>query len=194
MKLEIDADCVNHQCDPRSALRESFFEIMGEGLDELDRWSHPVALRIANATWNRSLVLSCLPSPEGTYGLFFETNGRKWVLPTPFVDLVLDELAENGSCPARGGRPTQDFLRRQNAKNNLFHEFLHFAGFEALPDHGSLTGSRIDRRQLDRVYACAALAFPLPTQINPSRAATMRSCLTCLGDDPHARERCGALP
>lgn len=198
------------------------------GLGELQAWSPELVSRIVASVRGRSLLLSCERLSTGDLAqhrqevrpasLFRRAKVlREWLVLPSVAQAAADGLALSGNlkrtdAAERYARWYKDLmaekrwdygLELRQEQNNLFHEFLHFAGMEMDPDHNTLIDQRANRRQLDRVFSCAALAFPSdlsPVALDRSAATarpialTAQACRTCVGADSPKAGNCAEFP
>ncbi|MEK7390124.1 MAG: hypothetical protein AAB036_10545 [Elusimicrobiota bacterium] len=186
--------------DISGRLARYFFEVAGKGLDELDIWDPELVAKIHRAVEGIPLTIDCDPDLGTRY---FRKNFLFWGSHRINIRELGQALHRQRNEP--GSSPKEPWswniaidTSRQVNKNKLFHEFLHHASVPALAGHNGLApdGETVNRRQLDRVYACSGLAFPtvdLPVawDVGRSYAMTAKACRTCL---EVARDECGQFP
>ena len=199
--LTINDRCLNdvEGGDVKGDIARYFFNVVGEGLDILERLEPKLVEQIYTKVAGGPLSIDC-KSDIGTFhfgiDLFFWSHHA---INFPNAGRSLRNIRRLREYK---GEWYLDYEREskmeQENKNNFFHEFLHHAAIDNLKvsEHNKCTGELMNKRQLDRVYSCAGLAFPTKygfVAVEPGQVHSMtgQACRTCL---QHPHDYCAKFP
>ncbi len=187
--------------DVKKSLARYFFSVAGTGLDALERLDPGLVLDVYQKVSGVPLTIDCDPNLGTRYIRNSVLFWGKRRINIREVGESLRRLRNASGSDKKQIGPTWNFEMEggtQENKNRLFHEFLHHAGIMGLSDHNDLApdSETINRRQLDRAYSCAALAFPservfVAWEAGRRYSITAQACRACLQG---ARDECGEFP
>jgi|CXWL01.1.fsa_nt_gi hypothetical protein len=187
--------------DVKPSLSKYFFNVVGGGLDALERYDPNLVEDVYRTVNKVPLTIDCDPN-DGTR--YLRHSVLFWGKRRINIKEVGESLRRVRKMPGPDKKqigPAWNFEMESGTmenKNRLFHEFLHHAGIMGLSDHNDLApgAETVNRRQLDRAYSCAGLAFPservfVAWEAGRRYGITAQACRACL---QRARDECAEFP
>jgi|CXWL01.1.fsa_nt_gi hypothetical protein len=185
--------------DVKETLTRYFFNVAGEGLDALERLNPELVARIHNKIAGIPVKIACDNEAETAHLHLYFWSQHSINLQDAERSLRMFQYVKKfaGEQWAFFEKENQ---KEQTSKNLLFHEFLHHADLNMVAhserEHNTLRPKSevVNKRQIDQVYSCSALAFPskemcVARETGRLYSMTAQACRTCLQYSPaHCNE------